>query len=106
MRVVQRGIVWTDSPPCAVEHWLTARLAEAEGELRRAAEAYAEVVPTCSWYVQSHAQLALEARVRRAFLLQDLGDPGFDREILEELVEAWGDTGLPVVPEAVNRLER
>ena len=95
-----------DTRDVSVEHWLTARLAEAEGDLRRAADAYAGVRPTYSWYVQSHGQLSLEVRVRRACLLQDLDDPGFDRAVLEELVEAWGDTRLPVVEEARRRLER
>ena len=42
----------------------------------------------------------------RACLQQDCGDPGFDRVVLEELVEAWGGTGLAMVGDARQRLAR
>ena len=71
-----------------------------------AIEAYAEVVPTYVWNSEAHTQLAIEARYRRACLQQDSGDPGFDRAVLEDLVEAWGETGLPMVEDARQRLAR
>jgi len=89
-----------------VEHWLAARLAEAEGDRRRAAEEYADVMPTYCWYVATHEQLSIEAAVRRQCLLQDLGDPAFDRGRLEQVLEGWRATGLPLVEELRERLER
>jgi hypothetical protein len=64
------------------------------------------VVPTYSWDLESHRQLWLEARLRRGCLQADSGDPTLDRDDLERLVEAWGDTGLQAVAEARRRLER
>jgi tetratricopeptide (TPR) repeat protein len=89
-----------------LEHWLAARLAEAEGDPRRAALEYAGVQPTYCWYVISHELLSIEAEVRRQCLLQDLGDPAFDRGVLEERFEAWRTTGLPLVEDLRQRLAR
>jgi len=90
----------------SVQHWVAGRLAEAEGDARRAAEEYAGVVPTYMWYVESHGQLAFEAKVRRACLLQDLGDPAFDRSVLVKAVEAWGPGGPPSIEALRERLDR
>ncbi|HEX6883524.1 MAG TPA: protein kinase [Planctomycetota bacterium] len=89
-----------------VQRWLEGRLAEAEGDLGAAIDAYAGVLPTYSWYVESHTQLEIESRVRRACLQQDRGDPDFDRAALAELVEAWGATDLELVADARRRLAR
>ncbi len=71
-----------------------------------AVEAYAGVVPTYCWYSEAHSQLAIEASYRRACLLQDSGDPSFDRTDLEDLVAAWGSMGLVIVEDARKRLAR
>jgi len=89
-----------------VEHWVGARLAEAEGDRQRAAEEYGEVEPTYYWHVTSNAQLAIEARLRRVCLLQDLGDPEFDPGALREALEAWRTSGLPLVEDLRERLGR
>ncbi len=74
--------------------------------MQAAIRAYANVVPTYSWYAEAHTQLSIEARLRRACLQQDSGDPSFDRAELEQLVEAWGGTGLETIEDARRRLER
>ena len=89
-----------------VQHWLDARLSEAEADVPRAIEEYGAVASTYFWYVEAHSQLAIEARFRRACLQQDSGDPEFDRAVLEELLEAWGGTGLAMVEDARIRLAR
>ena len=89
-----------------VEAWVGARTAELEGNVEAAIEAYGRVVPTYAWYVENHTQLAIEARYRRACLLQDRGASAFDRADLEVIVADWGSTGLPMVADARRRLQR